>query len=354
MVDVGTATTIDVVDGEGVVRGRRHPARSRRWRIRSLAAATIAPADGARPDCRTRAIGRDTVEAIRSGVVLGHVAAIKGLVALMTAELGARQPTDRRPDRWRFAATLGAIEGVDTVEPDLLLRGLGMLAAAPDGRVDDDRPAERPLDGRLVLLGVTGSIAAYKAAELVRLLIAAGAEVQVLMTHTAGAFIGPLTLETLSRRRVMLDPLELLPDRRIGHIVAADAADAVLVAPATARWMAAMANGLADDVITATCLATTAPVVVAPAMDGDMYAHPATRANIGDAGGFGYRIVEPEVGPLASGAVGQGRLAEPSVLVEAVVAAIGGRPVRAARRGPSGRRSLNPSMPRTSPAGTWW
>ena len=81
----------------------------------------------------------------------------------------------------------------------------------------------------------------------------------------------------------MLDPLELLPDRRIGHIVAADAADAVLVAPATARWLAAMANGLADDVITATCLATTAPVVVAPAMDGDMYAHPATRANVADA-----------------------------------------------------------------------
>ena len=77
------------------------------------------------------------------------------------------------------------------------------------------------------------------------------------MTHTAGAFIGPLTLETLSRRRVMLDPLELLPDRRIGHIVAADAADAVLVAPATARWLAAMANGLSDDVVTATCLATT-------------------------------------------------------------------------------------------------
>ena len=119
--------------------------------------------------------------------------------------------------------------------------------------------ADQPLQGRLVLLGITGSIAAYKGAEIVRALIAAGAQVQVLMTHTAGEFIGPLTLETLSRRRVMLDPLELLPDRRIGHIVAADAADAVLVAPATARWMAAMANGLSDDVITATCLATTAP-----------------------------------------------------------------------------------------------
>ncbi len=148
------------------------------------------------------------------------------------------------------------------------------------------------------------------------------------MTHTAGEFIGPLTLETLSRRRVMLDPLELLPDRRIGHIVAADTADAILVAPATARWMAAMANGLSDDVITATCLATTAPVIVAPAMDGEMYAHPATRANARTLADFGYRIVEPEVGSLASGSVGQGRLAELPTLVEAVIAAIGDRPVR--------------------------
>ena len=90
-----------------------------------------------------------------------------------------------------------------------------------------------PLAGRFVLLGVTGSIAAYKAAELVRLLTTAGADVQVLITPTAAHFIGPLTMETLSRRRVMLDPLELLPDHRIGHIVAADAADAILVAPAT-------------------------------------------------------------------------------------------------------------------------
>jgi len=190
---------------------------------------------------------------------------------------------------------------------------------------------DRPLGGRLVLLGVTGSIAAYKAAELVRALSAAGAEVQVLMTHTAGAFIGPLTLETLSRRRVMLDPLELLPDRRIGHIVAADTADAILVAPATARWMAAMANGLSDDVVTATCLATTAPVIVAPAMDGEMYAHPATRANAATLQGYGYRIVEPETGSLASGSVGQGRLAELSTLVSAVVAAIGDSPARADR-----------------------
>ncbi|MDQ3449170.1 MAG: phosphopantothenoylcysteine decarboxylase, partial [Chloroflexota bacterium] len=171
--------------------------------------------------------------------------------------------------------------------------------ASPDPGAGPAEPGPGPLDGRLVLLGVTGSIAAYKAAELVRLLGAAGADVQVLMTHTAAQFIGPLTMETLSRRPVMLDPLELLPDRRIAHIVAADTADVILVAPATARWLGAMANGLADDVVTATCLASSAPVVVAPAMDGEMYAHPATRANVERLRSFGYEIVEPEVGSLA-------------------------------------------------------
>lgn len=199
---------------------------------------------------------------------------------------------------------------------------------------------ERPLAGRLIVLGITGSIAAYKAAELARLLIAAGAEVQVAMSRTATAFIGPLTLETLTRRTAMLDPLELLPDRRIGHIVAADSADAVVVAPATARWLGAMANGLADDVVTATCLATTAPVIVAPAMDGEMYLHPATQGNVERLRGFGYAIVEPETGPLASGQVARGRLAEPAAIVGAVVAALAGRAVREPdpeRRPPAGR-----------------
>jgi phosphopantothenoylcysteine decarboxylase / phosphopantothenate---cysteine ligase len=188
--------------------------------------------------------------------------------------------------------------------------------------------AALPLEGRLILLGVTGSIAAYKAAELVRRLVDAGADVQVLMTQAATQFIGPLTLGTLSRRRVLLDPLELLPDQRIGHIVAADSADAILVAPATARWLSAMANGLADDVITVTCLASGAPVVVAPAMDGRMYSHPATRANVERLRSFGFAIVEPETGPLASGQRGQGRLAGLPLLVDAVVDAVDGRPIR--------------------------
>jgi len=184
------------------------------------------------------------------------------------------------------------------------------------------------LEGRLILLGVTGSIAAYKSAELCRALTAAGTDVQTLLSRSAAAFIGPLTLETLTRRRPMTDPLELLPDQRIGHIVAANSADAVLVAPATARWLGAMAAGLADDVITATCLATAAPVVVAPAMDGEMWSHPATRRNIETLRGFGYTIVEPEVGPLASGQRGVGRLAETTTILAALENVLEGKPIR--------------------------
>jgi phosphopantothenoylcysteine decarboxylase/phosphopantothenate--cysteine ligase len=185
------------------------------------------------------------------------------------------------------------------------------------------------LAGRFVGLGITGSIAAFKAVDLLRLLRAEGAEVQVLMTPSATRFVAPLTLAALSRRHVDADVLDLLPDGRIGHVLTADAADAILVAPATAHWLGAMAHGLAADAVTATCLATAAPVVVAPAMDGDMYAHPATRANVAVLRErFGYWIVEPETGALASGQVGPGRLAELADIVDAVVAAIGDRPVR--------------------------
>ena len=184
------------------------------------------------------------------------------------------------------------------------------------------------LKGRLILLGVTGSIAAYKSAELARALTAAGADVQTLLSRSASVFVGALTLETLTRRRPMLDPLELLPDQRIGHIVAADTADAILVAPATARWLGAMAAGLADDVITATCLASPAPVIVCPAMDGDMWRHPATRRNVETLKGFGYTIVEPEVGPLASGQSGVGRLAETSTILGALEQVLADKPIR--------------------------
>ncbi len=187
------------------------------------------------------------------------------------------------------------------------------------------------LAGRLIAVGVTGSIAAYKAVELVRQLRAEGADVAVVMTPSATRFVGPLSFSALSRYPVETDVLALLPDQRIGHIVIADSADAVVVAPATAHWLGSMAAGLSGDAVTAAVLATSAPVVVAPAMDGDMWSHPATQANVArlrDA--FGYAIVEPASGPLASGQVGVGRLAELPSIVDAVVAAVEGRPIRAA------------------------
>jgi phosphopantothenoylcysteine decarboxylase / phosphopantothenate---cysteine ligase len=187
------------------------------------------------------------------------------------------------------------------------------------------------LAGRLIALGVTGSIAAYKAVELLRLLTAEGADVVVMLSPSATRFVGPLSFAALSRHPVESDVLELLPDGRIGHIVIADSADAIVVAPATAHWLAAMASGLSGDVVTAAALATSAPVVVAPAMDGDMWTHPATVSNVArlrDA--FGYTVVEPESGPLASGQSGVGRLAELPSIVDAVVAAVADRPIRQA------------------------
>lgn len=197
-----------------------------------------------------------------------------------------------------------------------------------DGTGREARGGKR-LDGRLIALGVTGSIAAYKSAELVRLLQAEGADVVVMLTSAAARFVGPLTFEALSRHAVESDVLSLLPDGRIGHIVVADTADAIVVAPATAHFLGAMANGLAGDAVTAAILASPAPVVVAPAMDGDMWLHPATQANVARLrDDFGYRIVEPESGPLASGQAGVGRLAELPVIVDAVAATVEGRPIR--------------------------
>ena len=171
----------------------------------------------------------------------------------------------------------------------------------------------------------------------------------VMLTPSAARFVGPLTFRALSRHPVETDLLDLLPDGRIGHIVIADSADAIVVAPATAHWLGAMANGLAGDVVTATCLASAAPVVVAPAMDGDMWTHPATRANVARLrDDFGYTIVEPDAGPLASGQSGVGRLAELPAIVDAVVAAVAGRPVRAAD--PAARPPLVEPRPATP---TW-
>jgi phosphopantothenoylcysteine decarboxylase/phosphopantothenate--cysteine ligase len=185
------------------------------------------------------------------------------------------------------------------------------------------------LAGRLIGLGVTGSIAAYKAVELLRLLQAEGADVAVMLSPSATRFVGPLSFAALSRHPVETDLLELTADGRIGHIVVGDSADAIVVAPATAHFLGAMATGLAADVVTATCLATRAPVIVAPAMDGDMWTHPATARNVARLREDGDTIVEPESGALASGQSGVGRLAELPRIVDVVVAAVADRPIRA-------------------------
>jgi phosphopantothenoylcysteine decarboxylase/phosphopantothenate--cysteine ligase len=183
------------------------------------------------------------------------------------------------------------------------------------------------LAGRRIALGITGSIAAYKAVELLRLFQNEGADVRCLMTTSAVEFIGTLTLQTLSGHPVDSEVLSLQGDGRIGHIAAAHDVEVIVVAPATAHWLGSMANGLAGDTITAACLATDVPVVVAPAMDGGMYSHPATQANVERLRDFGYRIVEPENGLLASGMTGQGRLAALGRIVDATVEALHDGPI---------------------------
>ena len=174
------------------------------------------------------------------------------------------------------------------------------------------------LQGRRILLGVTGSIAAYKAVELLRELLKRGAAVQVVMTEAATRFVAPLSFETLSRQPVLLDMWSLHYGSRIGHIEATAQADLFLIAPATARTLAKLALGLGDDFLANIYLASRCPVLVAPAMDSDMYEHPAVQANLARLRERGTHLIGPGVGELASGLVGPGRLAELSEILAAV------------------------------------
>jgi phosphopantothenoylcysteine decarboxylase/phosphopantothenate--cysteine ligase len=174
------------------------------------------------------------------------------------------------------------------------------------------------LNGKRILLGVTGSIAAYKAVELLRLLTTAGAEVQVVMTEAATKFVAPLTFETLSRQEVLRDMWSLAYSHRIGHIEATQRADLFVVAPATARTVARLALGLADDFLSCIYLASRCPVVVAPAMDCDMLEHQVVQENLGRLRDRGVHIVEPDTGPLASGMVGRGRLADVAAILDRI------------------------------------
>jgi phosphopantothenoylcysteine decarboxylase/phosphopantothenate--cysteine ligase len=172
-----------------------------------------------------------------------------------------------------------------------------------------------------VLLGVCGGIAAYKAIELLRALQQEGMEVRVMMTRAAQAFVQPLTFTTLSGHAVYSD-LWTGDQATIEHIAQAQWADVVVIAPATASTMARLSHGLADDFVAAAYLATEAPVVLAPAMNVNMWNHAATRANIEVLKARGHRVVEPESGALACGMIGDGRLAETATILQAVLETI--------------------------------
>ncbi len=180
----------------------------------------------------------------------------------------------------------------------------------------------RTLREKHILLGVGGGIAAYKAAEIVRRLGACGATVQVAMTRAAVEFITPLTMQALSHRPVACDLLSARDDAEIGHIKIAQEADAVLIAPATADLIARAAAGLADDMETAALLATSAPVVIAPAMNSFMYRHPAVVRNLDELRKLGYRVVAPDRGELACGYEGEGRLPDADDLLQELAAAL--------------------------------
>ncbi|ART76294.1 bifunctional phosphopantothenoylcysteine decarboxylase/phosphopantothenate--cysteine ligase CoaBC [Sutcliffiella horikoshii] len=172
------------------------------------------------------------------------------------------------------------------------------------------------MKNKKILLCVTGGIAVYKAVALTSKLIQQGAEVKVIMSQSACKFVTPLSFQALSRNEVFTDTFEEKNPAVISHIDLADWADVVLVAPATANVIGKLANGIADDMITTTLLASTAPVWIAPAMNVHMYDHPAVKNNMERLVSFGYRFIEPGEGFLACGYVGKGRLEEPETIVE--------------------------------------
>lgn len=174
------------------------------------------------------------------------------------------------------------------------------------------------LKGRNILVGVTGGIAAYKTASIVRLLVREGASVKVIMTQHAKEFITPLTMATLSRNPVISEFFDPENGSWNSHIDLGSWADLFIIAPATANSIAKMANGIADNLLLTTYLSARCPVFIAPSMDADMLKHPATERNINILRSNGNHVLEPEYGELASGLTGKGRMAEPEEIVEEI------------------------------------
>jgi phosphopantothenoylcysteine decarboxylase/phosphopantothenate--cysteine ligase len=179
------------------------------------------------------------------------------------------------------------------------------------------------LGGRRIVVGVAGGIAAYKAAELVRALVKAGAEVRVVMTAAAQQFITPLTLQALSQHPVATDTFDLTQEATIGHIQLADRAELLVVAPATADVIARLAQGMANDMLTTVALACRAPLLLAPAMNVNMWRHPATQANLRTLVERGAHTVGPDAGELACGWIGEGRMIEPAEIAAACARLLG-------------------------------
>ncbi|PTX61216.1 phosphopantothenoylcysteine decarboxylase/phosphopantothenate--cysteine ligase [Melghirimyces profundicolus] len=174
------------------------------------------------------------------------------------------------------------------------------------------------MHGKRIVVGVAGGIAAYKAAGLVSQLTQRGADVRVIMTESATRFVTPLTFQALSRNHVAVDTFEEKDPSVVTHIDLADHADLIVIAPATANLIGKMANGLGDDMLSTTLLATRAPVLIAPAMNVHMYEHPVVQENLQKLLRLGYRFVDPASGQLACGYVGKGRMEEPSAILAAV------------------------------------
>ena len=179
------------------------------------------------------------------------------------------------------------------------------------------------LADKTIILGVTGSIAAYKAADVASKLTQAGARVEVVMTESATRFITPLTLSSITGRPVISSMWELTSEFNIEHVALAEAADVVAITPATANIMAHLVTGIADDMLTCTVLATKAPIVLAPAMDENMFKNPVTQENLAKLKARGFVIVGPSYGRLASGKMGQGRLAEASQILDTIKQVLG-------------------------------
>jgi phosphopantothenoylcysteine decarboxylase/phosphopantothenate--cysteine ligase len=171
------------------------------------------------------------------------------------------------------------------------------------------------LQGKTIVLGISGGIAAYKAADLTSKLTQAGAKVRVIMTESAVKFVAPLTFQTLSRHHVFVDTFEEKDASVVSHIDLADSADLFVIAPATANVIAKLALGMGDDMLSTTLLATMAPILIAPAMNVHMYGNPAVQQNMQTLRSRGIQFIEPGVGQLACGYVGKGRLAEPLEIV---------------------------------------